>query len=61
MRYEEIPIKEQGSENYARLCVYIQDKSSEIPYSTKRKIVLICPGGGYHRTSDRRQRQSLSV
>ena len=53
MIYKEISIKEKGSEDYAKLCLYIQDKSPEIPYSNKRKMVLICPGGGYHFTSDR--------
>lgn len=53
MIYKEISIKEKGSADYAKLCMYIQEKSPEIPYSNKRKIVLICPGGGYYFTSDR--------
>lgn len=53
MIYKEIPVKTEGSADYAKLCVYIQEKSPEIPYSNKRKIVLICPGGGYHLTTDR--------
>lgn len=53
MFYEEIPIREQGSADYARLRVYIQERTPEIPFSRKRKLVLICPGGGYHRTTDR--------
>ena len=53
MIYKEIPIREEGSKEYAKLCIYIQDYSEEIPYSDKRKIVLICPGGAYYKTSDR--------
>lgn len=53
MIYKEIPIKEKGSAEYAKLCMYIQDKSPEMPYSNKRKLVLICPGGAYRFTSDR--------
>lgn len=53
MLYQEIALSEEGSEHYAKLCLYIQEKSPEMPYTNKRKLVLICPGGGYYRTSDR--------
>ena len=53
MIYKEVKLHEEGSEPYARLCLYIQERSKEIPYSEKRKMVLICPGGGYYMTSDR--------
>lgn len=52
MRYEIIPIAEKGSAPYARLCVYLWDHSPEIPIES-RPLILICPGGGYHMTSDR--------
>lgn len=42
MIYKEIPIREKGSADYAKLCIYIQDRSSEMPYSEKRKLILIC-------------------
>lgn len=53
MIYKEISIQEKSSADDAKLCMYIQEKSPEMPYSNKRKIVLICPGGGYYMTSDR--------
>ncbi|MBQ8647607.1 MAG: alpha/beta hydrolase [Oscillospiraceae bacterium] len=52
MRYEIIPIAEEGSAPYARLCVYLWDHTPEIPIEA-RPLILICPGGGYHKTSDR--------
>lgn len=52
MIYKEIPIQEEGSADYARLCIYMQEKSRKFRTAI-RKIVLICPGGGYHVTSDR--------
>lgn len=35
------------------LTAYIQEKSNEIKISSKRPVVLVCPGGGYQMTSDR--------
>ncbi|NLB42592.1 MAG: alpha/beta hydrolase [Clostridiales bacterium] len=35
------------------LTTYILDFSNEMPFSTKRPAVLVCPGGGYSYTSDR--------
>lgn len=60
MLYKEIQLTEKGSQEYARLCMYIQEKTPEIPYSNKRKLVLICPGGGYHWTSDR-EAESIAI
>ena len=42
----------EGSQPYARLITYIQDHSDAIGVR-KRKLVLLCPGGGYEHTSDR--------
>ena len=53
MLYKEISLKEEGSKEYAKLCLYILGHSKEIPSSDLRKIVLICPGGAYYKTSDR--------
>lgn len=52
MIHETIRIKAKGSLDYARLTTYLWDASPEIPIK-KRTTVLICPGGGYHKTSDR--------
>lgn len=52
MIHETIVIQEKGSASYARLHTYMWDKSPEIAIE-KRLTILICPGGGYHRTTDR--------
>ena len=52
MIHEVYPIKMEGSQPYARLVTYIQDYSEAIGID-KRKLVLLCPGGGYAHTSDR--------
>lgn len=52
MIQETIPIQEKGSEAYARMCTYFWDHIEEIPID-ERPVILICPGGGYHRTTDR--------
>lgn len=52
MLHETYPIQVEGSQPYARLVTYIQDHSPEIDIS-KRKLVLVCPGGAYMGTSDR--------
>lgn len=52
MLHEVIQIRAEGSAEYTRLSTYLWDDSKEIPIS-KRPLVLICPGGGYHRTTDR--------
>lgn len=54
MIYEEIPIQAEGSADYARLQVYIQDTPHDGSLKVKmRPLILICPGGGYERTSYR--------
>lgn len=45
-------MKEKGSMPYARLLTYLWDWSPE-SWIDKRLLVLICPGGGYEKTSDR--------
>lgn len=52
MLHETYPIQAEGSQPYARLITYIQEDSPEIEIK-KRKLVLVCPGGGYEFTSDR--------
>ena len=42
----------EGSMPDARLITYIQD-NSDVMAIDKRPLVLLCPGGGYARTSDR--------
>nr|WP_318683855.1 alpha/beta hydrolase [uncultured Acetatifactor sp.] len=45
-------LHEEGSLPGARLITYIQDASDSMAIG-KRPLVLVCPGGGYARTSDR--------
>ena len=52
MIHEVYPIQMDGSQPYARLVTYIQDYSEAIGIDN-RKLVLLCPGGGYAHTSDR--------
>jgi len=49
---ETLPLKEQGSLDYARLIVYRHELSPEIAWQ-ERPMVIVCPGGGYEYTSDR--------
>ncbi|MCM1326729.1 MAG: alpha/beta hydrolase [Bacteroidales bacterium] len=46
------PLQEQGSLSYARMELYIQEYSDAMAID-KRPLILLCPGGGYGRTSDR--------
>ena len=52
MRHETYDIKNSGSQEYAALHLYLLDDSKEINIH-KRPMIIICPGGGYHFTSDR--------
>lgn len=52
MHYEVKNLNVEGSMEYARLHVYIQDESTQIAWK-KRPLIVICPGGGYQHTSDR--------
>lgn len=49
---DNIPLKVKGSEEYAKLCMYIQEPSEQIGWQEK-PLILLCPGGGYEDTSDR--------
>jgi acetyl esterase/lipase len=54
MIYKEIPVQVEGSADYARLQVYIQDTPHDGSLKIeKRPLIIICPGGGYERTSFR--------
>jgi len=52
MLHETYSIEVPGSLPGAKLVTYIQDYSDALAMS-KRPLVLLCPGGGYSRTSDR--------
>lgn len=52
MFYQEYPMQAEGSLPGSKLTVYIQEYSKDMAYN-ERPMVLICPGGGYTRTSDR--------
>lgn len=49
MRLERISLNTVG----AYMDCYFLDTSDKLRYSTNRPVVVICPGGGYLRTSDR--------
>ena len=51
MIVEKIPIHTDHTQ--VELTTYFQDNSPEMGADRKRPVVLICPGGGYTRTSDR--------
>lgn len=53
MIHEMAEIKVKGYEGTAGLYTYILDNFPEMGMERKRPIVLICPGGGYGRTSNR--------
>ena len=53
MKHEAIPIQAEGSKEQAVLYTYLLDHSAEMAAGRTRPLVLICPGGGYHKTSDR--------
>lgn len=52
MLTEVFQIQAEGSQPGAKLCTYILDSSPELMIK-KRPLILMCPGGGYHMTSDR--------
>lgn len=60
MIHEIIKIQVSGSEVFGELYTYFLDNSVEINPERKRPVVLICPGGGYHFTSDR-EAEGLAV
>lgn len=54
MIYKEISVQVEGSADYARLQAYIQDTPHDGSLKIERRpLILICPGGGYERTSFR--------
>lgn len=54
MIYKEIPVRVEGSADYARLQAYILDTPHDGSLKIERRpLILICPGGGYERTSFR--------
>ena len=52
MLHEIFPLRVEGSLPGARLVTYIQDYSEDLAVR-ERPLGLLCPGGGYGRTSDR--------
>ena len=53
MIYKEIPIQVEGSDKTSRAHFYILDTLPDEMKIQKRPIILICPGGGYHKVSYR--------
>ena len=53
MIYKNIKINVDGHEETADLYTYILDNSIEMNPERKRPVIVICPGGGYTKTSDR--------
>lgn len=53
MNNQILPIKVEGQLSEAQLYLYLLDHSEELNPDLLRPMVIICPGGGYHRTSDR--------
>lgn len=52
MIHQIYPLQVEGSLPYARVEIYIQEHSEALAID-KRPLILLCPGGGYERTSDR--------
>ena len=52
MIHENLDIKNENSQEYARLTTYILDYTDAIK-SADRPMIILCPGGGYEFTSDR--------
>jgi len=52
MEIHTVEITPEGTEDTAKLTVYLLDDSEKIPIHT-RGLVLVCPGGAYGWTSDR--------
>lgn len=52
MLHESFKLRAEGSQPDARLVTYIQEYSDAMAVA-ERPLVLLCPGGGYGRTSDR--------
>lgn len=52
MIHENLDIKNENSQEYARLTTYLLDYTEEVG-SGDRPLIILCPGGGYHFTSKR--------
>ena len=53
MILETVKLKEEGSLPDAHVVFYILDTPGEKLFIQKRPLVILCPGGGYERTSFR--------
>ena len=53
MRYIEIPIQVEGSQPDTKAEIYLLDTPSDKIKIQKRPMIIICPGGGYEKTSYR--------
>lgn len=53
MQYEVIPVRTEYSAPDAKFYAYILDSSDDFQAGKVRPMIIICPGGGYERTSDR--------
>lgn len=53
MIHEVLEITAPGTEHVGKLYTYFWSPSQEIGTGKVRPVILICPGGGYERTSDR--------
>ena len=56
MNYQVLPISAGPGGETAPLHLYLWDNSPELDDGLRRPLVLLCPGGGYAVTSDRRPR-----
>lgn len=52
MIHEIIDVKTPGGKETGKLYTYFWSPSQELDYGKKRPVILLCPGGGYERTSD---------
>lgn len=52
MLYQEWDIRNEGSQEYARLCTYIIEHTEDVNCD-ERPMIILCPGGGYEFTSGR--------
>lgn len=53
MNHQMIPVSAGVGEPEGRLYTYLWDTSEELALGKTRPLILMCPGGGYQRTSDR--------
>ncbi len=53
MRYETVSLPVPGTEEDATLTVFAPDNYPELGLSRRRTALILCPGGGYYKVSDR--------